>query len=488
MILPEVFFQLRDKAIDDLDEVRKLDSFGYHIDVTDSWENIYNTTELLAYLSIHNTHAAKYHELSFHMKDNLGIVKEQLRLHARTLENVGRMINTAHKYAMPNYKYDLLEMSVDWLFLAKYCGNLETVLDFGAGCGRQVVGSVHNLPNFKNYIGIDASLNGYVTQNAFYNTFALMKDLEFCDLLDYRSSDIQIDVKSVLQQKNTIVHFPAWTDYSLIKNRSIDLILACHVHNELSRSDFLRLMELVDTKLSDEGVFYVRSELGIWGDDSYEDKVKYHAIDPVKYLSDRDVTVIETEYFGGFMTTIFARTGSKFATQVNPKEKNTISKLFETITRPINKSIRGKDAPITFMQVKDKLGIPTDQVKENQKGIPMISSFKEAAFYCAAKYAFDEIGRTLDHYGSLQFIDEGFMVGRNVLKHYVMENEEGTLTEISNVADLDVSKPLVINSVDYHKHENQLPAGAYKTRLHYTYPFVIFLPDPFDLETVELIS
>ena len=488
MILPEIFLQLREKAIDELDEVKKLDSFGYHIDVNDDWESIYNTTELLSYLSIHNTHSAKYSELSFHMKDNLDIVKTQLKLHAKTLDNVGRTVNTASKHSMPNYKYDLLEMAVDWLFLTKYCNDLETVLDFGAGCGRQIVGSFLNLPKFKNYIGIDASLNGYVTQNSFYNTFALMQDLEFCDLLDYRSSDLEIDVKSICQQQDTIVHFPAWTDYSLIENKSIDLILACHVHNELSRSDFLRLMELVDTKLSSEGVFYVRSELGIWGDDSYEDKVKYHAIDPVEYLAKRGVSVIETEYFGGFMTTVFARTTSKHCAKVNPLDKSRVAKLLETVTRPLNKKLRGKDAPITFNQIKDKLGIPSDQVKEFQKGLPLISSFKEAAFYCAAKYAFDEVGRTLDFYGALQYIDEGFSVGSNVLNHYVTTRPGVEITEIKSVAELDPSKPLVINSVGYHKHESQLPSDAYKTRLHYTYPFVIFLPDPFDLEIPELIS
>jgi hypothetical protein len=488
MILPDIFLQLREKAIDELDEVKKLDSFGYHIDVNDDWESIYNTTELLSYLSIHNTHSAKYYELSFHMKDHLDAVKEQLKLHAKTLDNVGRTINTASEHSMPNYKYDLLEMSVDWLFLKKYCENLETVLDFGAGCGRQVVGSFLNLPKFKNYIGIDASLNGYVTQNSFYNTFALMQDLKFCDILDFRSSNIELDIRSVCQQQNMIVHFPAWTDYSLIENNSIDLILACHVHNELSRSDFLRLMELVDTKLSAEGVFYVRSELGIWGDDSYEDKVKYHAIDPVAYLAEKGVAVIETEYFGGFMTTVFARVGSKFCDEANRKEKSMASGLFETVTRTINRKLRGNDDPITFNQVKDKLGIPQDQVKQFQEGMPLISTFKEAAFYCAAKYAFDEIGRTIDYYAELQYIDEGFSVGSNVLKHFEMICEDGTLIQMTDVSGLDLSKPLVINSVDYHKHESQLPAGAYKTRLHYTYPFVIFLPDVFDIEVTELVS
>ena len=43
------------------------------------------------------------------------------------------------------------------------------------------------------------------------------------------------------------------------------------------------------------------------GDTNYEDKVNYHAIDPVEWLRKKNINIIETEYFGGFMTTIFCR-------------------------------------------------------------------------------------------------------------------------------------------------------------------------------------
>ena len=109
-------------------------------------------------------------------------------------------------------------MGVDWLFLKKYANNLKTVLDFGAGCGRQVIGCHSNLPKFKNYIGIDASLNGYIVQNQLYNTFSILNNYKFYDLLDYQSSDIAVDKKFFGQEK-TIIHFPAWTDYDLIADK-----------------------------------------------------------------------------------------------------------------------------------------------------------------------------------------------------------------------------------------------------------------------------
>jgi len=485
MILPEIFLQLREKAIESLDEERRHDSFGYHIDVTDSWEDVYNTTELLSYLSIHNTHAAKYSELCFHISPHLESVREQIILHSATVENVGKVINTASAHSMPNFKYDLLEMAVDWLFLSKYCDDVRTVVDFGAGCGRQIVGCYQNLKNFKNYVGIDASLNGYITQNAFYNTFALTQGLDFVDLLDFQSSNIDLDISSTLQRENLIMHFPAWTDYAVIENSSIDLILACHVHNELSRSDFLRLMELVVSKLSEEGIFYVRSEMGIWADNNYEDKVKYHAIDPVAYLKNEGITIIETEYFGGFMTTVFARENSSHAAKLSLSQKTKGNKTFEKLSRKANKAIRGKDYPISFGEILQKLGVVPGQLKLKEDGVPDLSDFREVAFYCAAKYAFDEVARVLDYYETVQFIDDGFPAGQNIIRHY---QEENTLLEIDDISDLNTTMPLIINAIDFYKHESLIPAGSYQTRLHYTYPFVILLPDNFNLETKDLIN
>ena len=62
------------------------------------------------------------------------------------------------------------------------------------------------------------------------------------------------------------------------------LILACHVHNELSGPDFMRLMRIVEKGLADEGIFYLRSEVSVI--DPYDfDAVDLHAIDPIKLLA-----------------------------------------------------------------------------------------------------------------------------------------------------------------------------------------------------------
>ena len=37
--------------------------------------------------------------------------------------------------------------------------------------------------------------------------------------------------------------FILWNNHDFLPTKKADLILACHVHNELSGSDFLRLMD-----------------------------------------------------------------------------------------------------------------------------------------------------------------------------------------------------------------------------------------------------
>lgn len=488
MILPEVFLQLREKAIERLDEDTKYDSFGYHIDVVDAWETIYNTTELLSYLCIHYTHSAKYSELSFHMKDFLKDISIQVKNHYNTLYSTQKMINTTNKSELvnktrsdPNFKYDLLEMGVDWLFLKKYSSDLKTVIDFGAGCGRQIIGCHTNLPNLKNYIGIDASLNGYTIQNLLYGTFSLLNNYNFFDLLDYEASNINIKERKIFDQDKAIIHFPAWTDYNYIQDNSIDLILACHVHNELSKSDFLRLMTLVEKKLSTNGIFYIRSELGIWSDTNYEDKVKYHGIDPVEYLYKKNIHVIETEYFGGFMTTVFCRKKGKF---FKGTSQSSLNNIMNDITRKINKKFRNSNHSVSMKQVLNKLGI-SKKTKFNSNEMPVLKSFKDASFYCATKYLYSEMERILKHYKSVQYINETFDVGNQVINFYKKNNK---LIEITDLNKIDFSIPFVISSLEFWKYEKTSITENYKTRLQYTYPVVMFLPDDFSLETEQILN
>ena len=53
--------------------------------------------------------------------------------------------------------------------------------------------------------------------------------------------------------------------------------------------------------LSDEGIFYVRSELGIWQSKNYFDAIDFHAIDPVIELKKDDIVPIHFEFEASFV-------------------------------------------------------------------------------------------------------------------------------------------------------------------------------------------
>ena len=319
MIIEDNFRTLRSRAIDKLTGDEKKYSFGYHIDVNNWWERIYHTQELLSYLSIHNTHSAKYSELCFDIQDFLIHTRDQIQFHSKIINKTSQYISTLDD--LPDYKYDLLELSIDWLALNGINNNISTLIDFGAGCGRQVIGAVINT-KFKCYIGIDASTNGYLVQNALFSTLQILDEVNHIDLLDYESNNSIIPNLPIINLEKNVVHYPAWIDYKNINDNSIDLLLLCHVHNEISGNDFNRVLNIIKSKLHEKSYIYVRSELGIWADTLYEDSVYFHAMDPVIYFNELGFIPLLSKYVGGFQTTIFCH-----KTQY---EKNIeLNKLFE---------------------------------------------------------------------------------------------------------------------------------------------------------------
>ena len=60
-----------------------------------------------------------------HMKNHLKESSKQIINHYNTLNYTSNVINSTNNFESyngtnPNFKYDLLEMAVDWLFLKKY--------------------------------------------------------------------------------------------------------------------------------------------------------------------------------------------------------------------------------------------------------------------------------------------------------------------------------------------------------------------------------
>ena len=218
MIIPANFNVLRSRAIDKLPEETKDDSFGYHIDVQSQWEHVYSNTELLYYLGIHLTHESRFLNFVLSQSDEHQIISAAGKISSDIIRATSKIIST-NESDYPNIKYDLGELFMDWEFIREISGDIKTGLDFGAGCGRQLIGLLHNCKRFQTLYAVDASTNGYMTQNCLYSACDILGHVEFIDLLDYeQSGDVQkgVDYSKEDFPKPQVVHFPAWVDYSHI--------------------------------------------------------------------------------------------------------------------------------------------------------------------------------------------------------------------------------------------------------------------------------
>ena len=82
-------------------------------------------------------------------------------------------------------------------------------------------------------------------------------------------------------------------------------------------------------------------------------------------------------------------------------------------------------------------------------------------------------------------MSETFEEGNQAIKFF---KSEGKFTEIRAMNDLDVNKPFLISSVEFWKFEQHEKVKSYKTRLQYTYPVVMLLPDDFSLDLEKILK
>ena len=454
MIIPSNFNVLRSKSVDLLPETKRFDSFDYHIDVQSQWEFTYSNLELLFYLGIHQTHESRFSELCY---DLTGLDKrsfrKQAKFHKEIVEATAKLIST-NIYDYPNVKYDLGELFIDWHCLSKINDEISNVVDYGAGCGRQVIGLMHNCKNFRKLYAIDASTNGYTVQNFMYSACSVLGHINFVDLLDFEQNN-QLDRGISLAgnshtNKPTVIHMPAWLDHSLMQDGEIDLLMACHVHNELSKSDFLRLINIADKKVRDGGYVYIRSELGIWGDTLYEDSVHFHALDPVETLAKCGFIVHDCKYIGGFQTTIFKRAS---------KQKESAFRL--------------------------------NKIFFKDRKIESLNNFKDCSFYAAENFNLEMIHRLIKDFEKVVYIDGTYKeLDQKVPTEVKQKLVIIKIDEINK--DIIEGNPIIISDHGFGEIEKRIGEEelAKRTRLQYTFPMVHLIPKRFDLdyETLQVKS
>lgn len=153
-------------------------------------------------------------------------------------QNVG--INNAHDFMLPQC-YPVPE---------RY--KIKTVLDFGAGYGRQA-----NLWSTKikdvTYIGMDAIPNSYTLQNLYYKQLGP-------NVYDYVEDPKSFKFEA---SKKGIYHLPTWRS-DLIPDNSLDMVMCVQVLPELNSTLVKHMFLEFKRMLKPGGMLYIRDHYEIW--------------------------------------------------------------------------------------------------------------------------------------------------------------------------------------------------------------------------------
>ncbi|MBS44188.1 MAG: hypothetical protein CMH83_13700 [Nocardioides sp.] len=106
---------------------------------------------------------------------------------------------------------------------------VETVLDFGAGHGRQANLLFREGADPVRLIAIDAIEASYLTQRAYYTGLGL----DLAEYVEARDAGEDFDVASLLDSHD-VVHLPTWR-FDLVPDDSVDLLCTVQVLKELPR-------------------------------------------------------------------------------------------------------------------------------------------------------------------------------------------------------------------------------------------------------------
>ncbi len=148
-------------------------------------------------------------------------------------KNVG--LNNAHDFFIPQSYPVPKEFEI------------KTVLDFGAGSGRQANLWWSHLNGKGNFIAVDAIPMSYGLQHHYYK--AIKPD--FVDYIDNPDA-FKIDTKG-----SNLYHVPTWR-LDLVPDNSVDLILCVQVLPELGKQLILHIFEQFQRILNPGGAFYIR--------------------------------------------------------------------------------------------------------------------------------------------------------------------------------------------------------------------------------------
>ena len=134
-------------------------------------------------------------------------------------------------------------------------------LDIGPGLGANALYSNYLLGS--TYIPLEAHPTSYATQRDFFRALALNSNekITYTDIISLENLGLnELQIKKYINKQlknNSIIHTPSW-QYSLIDNKSLDLVTATWVLNEVNVSGICWLIYNSCRALKKNGTFYIR--------------------------------------------------------------------------------------------------------------------------------------------------------------------------------------------------------------------------------------
>lgn len=179
------------------------------------------------------------------------------------------------------------ETIFDYRYINKYLNGNFNIVDFGAGDGRH--GSAFSLNNNQGlYFAVDVMEFLYILQNTL---FSHISSENFYEILDYELENRELKINEI--QDKSIIHLPSWKT-TVIENSSIDLILANHILDELTKFDLYNFLDFAKRVVSENGIVYSRGTIHNEG----KKKLKnYHGCNIYEEFKSRGFEEVENIYY-----------------------------------------------------------------------------------------------------------------------------------------------------------------------------------------------
>ncbi|MHC4697374.1 MAG: class I SAM-dependent methyltransferase [Planctomycetota bacterium] len=240
-------------------------------DVPVDYQNKYSLLQWLDRWSPQRAESVLSHDLKELRDDEADLAERMFVLY----RDFGRTISTTREWYRS--KGAIYETILDYRYLKEHLPQDFNVLDFGAGCGRHGL-AFHLLQNRGLYVGMECVEVLYILQNAILSFAASRAFLEYFDfLLEGKPFPSPADLRP-----GTIVHMPSWESDALAPN-TFDVIIACHVLDELPKGDMERFLGITDRCVRSGGVVYARGTLKNPGK---SEMPRYHGLDVEARLVD----------------------------------------------------------------------------------------------------------------------------------------------------------------------------------------------------------